>query len=400
MDVLFTNEQRYDRTPDGKIWTPAQYAYPVFRAFMDVFDRVKVVARVRDVESVPSNYLRADGENVSFEPIPYYHGMSQYFKRIMPINAAIRQSITFNDAIILTAGSMVAEVIIRPAIRQQFPFGVVVVVDPDKVFAAGGMRHPLRPLLQRFFVRLQQRHCARASAASYVTKSYLQQLYPCPGLMVGVSDVVIDDAALVAAPHEFAPGDKPVHLVFVGSFEQMYKAPDILVEAMQQCVANGLQLKLTMIGEGVYRPEIEALVERLGLAQRITFTGMLPGASAVRAVLDEGDLFVMPSRVEGMPRAMIEAMARGLPAIGTTVGGIPELLPPEDMVPPGDAPALAQKITEFVTRPERLNAAAARNLAAARDYQYASLQQQRNRFYQYMHDQTRQWMAANKQGTK
>jgi len=55
-----------------------------------------------------------------------------------------------------------------------------------------------------------------------------------------------------------------------------------------------------------------------------------------------------------MPRAMIEAMARGLPCIGSAVGGIPELLSSEDLVSRGDAGALALKIMEVVSQPDRM----------------------------------------------
>ena len=86
----------------------------------------------------------------------------------------------------------------------------------------------------------------------------------------------------------------------------------------------------------------------------MTFLGQLPAGEMVRAQLDKADLFILPSKTEGLPRALVEAMARALPCIGTTVGGIPELLPSEDLVPPGDVKALAETIEDVLRRPERL----------------------------------------------
>src|SRR5205809_1714074 len=120
---------------------------------------------------------------------------------------------------------------------------------------------------------------------------------------------------------------------------------------------------MVIVGSGGYQAQLEARAAALGIGTRVQFRGQLAAAEAVRAELDRADLFVLPSRQEGLPRAMIEAMARGLPCIGSTVGGIPELLAAEDMVPPNDASALARKIREVLADPSRLARMSVRNLA-------------------------------------
>jgi len=77
-----------------------------------------------------------------------------------------------------------------------------------------------------------------------------------------------------------------------------------------------------------------------------------------------------------------EAMARGLPCIGSTVGGIPELLQPEDLVPPGDAEALGTKIREVLDNCERLTRMSMRNLEVARQYREDLLEAKRLGFYE------------------
>ena len=114
--------------------------------------------------------------------------------------------------------------------------------------------------------------------------------------------------------------------------------------------------------------------------------------SVVRAQLDDADLFVLPSLGEGLPRSMIEAMARALPCIGSTAGGIPELLPQEDLVPPGDARALAQKIREVLTNPHRLTQMSARNLATSQQYCEEKLQKRCNEICRRLKSRTQAWM--------
>ena len=114
------------------------------------------------------------------------------------------------------------------------------------------------------------------------------------------------------------------------------------------------------------------------------------------AQLERADLFVLPSHQEGLPRAMVEAMARALPCIGSTVGGIPELLPPEDMVPPGNVTALATKIRQVITDPDRMAQMSARNLQIATEYRDEILQKQRIEFYRYVREITETWLKEKK----
>jgi glycosyltransferase involved in cell wall biosynthesis len=102
----------------------------------------------------------------------------------------------------------------------------------------------------------------------------------------------------------------------------------------------------------------------------------------------------MPSRMEGLPRAMIEAMARALPCLGSTVGGIPELLSSEDLVAVGDAPGLAKKIHEVLADPARMSRMSARNLEKAREYAEAP-GERRLAFYREFKLRTQAWLQAS-----
>jgi glycosyltransferase involved in cell wall biosynthesis len=129
------------------------------------------------------------------------------------------------------------------------------------------------------------------------------------------------------------------------------------------------------------------------LQEHVQFKGQLPAGKAVQAELDNADLFVLPSRTEGLPRAMIEAMARALPCIGSEVGGIRELLTADDMFPPDDVPALAAKIREVVSAHRRMEQMSQRNLAVAGDYREEILWERRRAFYEHVRDETAAWLG-------
>ncbi len=391
MNVVVTLEHRFDRTPDGRVWTQTTFPYSFWTRYLQVFDTVRVVARVRDVPNVPSDWKEANGERVSFAAIPYYIGPWQYLLKAWQVWRSARNAVNANDAVILRVGSRIASPIQSMLSQTGRPYAVEVVADPYDVFAPGSVKHPLRPFFRRSFPRQLRRHCVQAAAAAYVTKEALQQRYPCPNFSVGVSDVDLPERALVSSSRLPRQGGT-FNLIFVGTMAQLYKAPDVLIDAVAACVQEGIDLKLTLIGDGKHRSELEARAKSLGLGERVSFLGQLSGGDAVMAQLDLADLFVLPSHQEGLPRAMVEAMARSLPCIGSTVGGIPELLPSEDLVPPGDVVALASKIREVVTDSERMARMSARNLQKAKDYTDEVLSQQRKEFYRYVREITEAWL--------
>lgn len=391
MNVVVTLEHRFDRTPDGAVWTQVAFPYSFWMRYLEVFDTVRVVARVREVPAAPSDWKRADGDRVSFAALPYYIGPWQYILKSQQVKRTARNAVGANDAVILRVSSQIGSSI-QPMLRRVgHPYAVEVVADPYDVFAPGSVKHPLRPFFRWRFPRRLRHQCAEACAAAYVTKEALQRRYPCPNYSVGVSDVDLPNETLVSAPRPLRQEARTVTLVFVGTLAQLYKAPDVLIDAVAVCVREGLDIKLVLVGDGKHRPELEARAAAHGLGERVCFRGQLTAGDAVRTELDRADLFVMPSHQEGLPRAMVEAMARALPCIGSSVGGIPELLPPEDLVPPGDVAALASKIREVVTDPERMARMSAYNLKKAKEYRDEVLREQRNGFYRYVRQMTEGW---------
>jgi glycosyltransferase involved in cell wall biosynthesis len=394
MNVVVTLEQRFDRTPDGKVWTQVAFPHSFWMRYLEVFDRVRVVARILEVPSALPDWKRADGEGVSFVAIPYYVGPWQYLLKARQIQLAARNTVGANDAIILRPSSLIADCL-EPLLRQiGHPYGVEVVADPYDVFAPGSVKHPLSPLFRWWFPRLLRRQCAGASAAAYVTERALQTRYPpAPtAFSTHYSSIELPTSVLVAAPRLPRQNAHQFTLIFVGTLAQLYKAPNIVIPAVAACVREGLDLKLILVGDGKHRSELAAQAKALGIGDRVCFRGQLTAGDAVRTELDNADLFVLPSYQEGLPRAMIEAMARALPCIGSTVGGIPELLPPEEMVPPGDVNALASKIREVVISPERMARMSARNLEKAKEYTEEVLRERRNAFYRYVREQTELWL--------
>lgn len=138
-------------------------------------------------------------------------------------------------------------------------------------------------------------------------------------------------------------------ILYVGGLYPI-KGIDVLAEAFSMLINEGVKARLVIIGEGPYRDWLEDRVQPAEVRELVSFLGALPQTQVRREML-QARLLVLPSRSEGLPRVIMEAMASSLPVVATKVGGIPELV--EDgstgfLVPPDDASALAQRLRELV----------------------------------------------------
>lgn len=151
---------------------------------------------------------------------------------------------------------------------------------------------------------------------------------------------------------DFATGDDSavVQLLSVAAIGTR-KGFETLVEALAPI--TGLSWHLTIAGDRRRDPaaveRLDAAIARHGLKQRITCVGTVP-AERLAALQQAADLFVLASEYEGYGMAYAEALACGLPVIGTTGGAIPEVVPPSAgrLVPPGDVAALTGALRALV----------------------------------------------------
>lgn len=389
MDVVVALEKRFSVTPDGTVWSQGWLAADFWERYLDVFDNVKVFARKVNVDRPPDRGRIASRDRVSFLDVPFYLGPWQYARKIHQLRAAATAAVESGDAIMLRAPGGVSSLLFAAARRHKHPYGVEVVGDPYDVYDKGSIKSLLRPGLRVWVTRELKEMCRQAATASYVTARGIQQRYP-PGpgtYATAYSSIDLGDEAFVDQARG-EPTDRN-RILFVGTLAQMYKAPDILLKAFAM-LRRDVDATLTYVGDGRFRSMLEQMARELGVAEYVTFAGVLPAGDAVRAAFDDCDLFVLPSHGEGLPRVMIEAMARAVPCIGTTISGILELLPEDVCVPPGDAEALAGKMRSLLADKNLMRRLSARNLEEAGKYHLQSLRPRRQAMYRALVDATNQ----------
>lgn len=370
-------ESRYQR--NGAVyWDPRNNITEAYwRELLDVFDEVSVFARAHATAEPPRAGMTLP-EGVQFIEAPYYVGIAAMLRRLPSLLAATRR-LTSLQAVFLLRGPGFLSMIVAAALwPRRKPYFVQVLGDSGAAikFSSGRFRGPMA-LVARFLARAT---CRGAASVTYVAP-FLQTLYPARrgATTAVVSDVSLDDSTFRPA-HTTEPGT-PLRLVLVANMEQPYKGHVHLLEAVAMLRRDGVPVRLRLAGDGRQRLELEDLSRRLGLAGEVEFLGPVAWGEQLFSVLDDSDLFVLPSLTEGMPKAVLEAMARGLPVIATPVGALPDVLPADALFAPADAAAIASKIMELHADRAALARLAAHGRSVAERFRAEALAAKRRELY-------------------
>lgn len=153
------------------------------------------------------------------------------------------------------------------------------------------------------------------------------------------------------ARHTLYP-EAGVDTLLVGAASELHKVKglDVLLEAWEKFIP-GRDAKLIVMGEGEERHNLQNMAKNLGISGTVIFPGFIENA---RAYLSGLDIFVMPSRSENLPYAILEAGIVGLPVIATRVGGIPEIIVNSingTLIPPDDADVLLSSLILYAENP-------------------------------------------------
>ncbi|MCC8114490.1 MAG: glycosyltransferase [Bacteroidales bacterium] len=224
---------------------------------------------------------------------------------------------------------------------------------------------------------------AKSDYALYVTQEFLQRRYPTKGFSIGCSDVAIapiDDNILTKRLKYIEDSDikKELNIVTTAGVNVPYKGQAYVIEAISKLKKAGdTRYHYYLIGGGD-ATRLKNLAKALDVENQIHFVGILPHTE-VFGELDKMHVYIQPSMQEGLPRSMAEGMSRGLMAIGTTTGGIPELVAPHNIVRKrnsDDIVKLLKNITSDILKEE-----AKFSLDKAKQYQGEVLDARREQFF-------------------
>jgi glycosyltransferase involved in cell wall biosynthesis len=392
MRVVFAHDHRFRHGPGGEVYTLGSFPASLWDRYLEHFEEVCVVAR--DGGSLPdgARLSRADRAGVTFEFLPSLSSFRQLLFRSLDLDARMHSIVQAADAVVARVPSEMGLLALRHAKRLKKPYAVEVVGCAWDGYLNNGA------LTARMYAPLgflrNRRAISDAPLALYVTSSWLQERYPTKGESASASNVYLlaEDPAAVARREErlaaLAKDKRPV-LGTIASLQIKSKGIQTALAAISMLRKTGLDLTYHVLGAGDAEPW-KRLASDLGISDLVFFDGTRRAGDEVYQWLDDIDIHLQPSFQEGLPRATIEAMSRGVACVGSTCGGIPEVLPPARLHRPGDAAGLAAIIRRLADDPAALAAASRADREAVRQFDAGTLQVRRSAFFARLRERAEQ----------
>jgi glycosyltransferase involved in cell wall biosynthesis len=375
-------EERFQQA-GGRLYSPNGFGDAFWQRYVRTFGEIALIARIQHRARAEASAVPVAHPDLRLREIPAFQGPRGLAPKLPQVLWALRKGMRGLDGFIVRCPGTLSLLALPFLLAARKPIAVEVVGDPRAMFESGvggigsGVLGPIA-------VAANRRLLEAASAVTYVTDEYLQSRYPppCQASVSAFSDVVLSKESFRGRPRSAGEfGADPARLLFAGTIEQNYKGIDTLLAALALLRRDGRQVSLRIAGTGRLTGSVAANIDRFELEGSVALLGQLGNAELIRE-MEACDLFVLPSRTEGLPRAIIEAMARGMPVVASAVGGIPELVPAQYLVGDGRPESFARVIAACLDEPGRLAAMSAENLAFARKFAGPGIERRRQDFYE------------------
>lgn len=389
--IAFVHDHRFVCT-EGFVGSHAQFESALWDRYLRFCDRLTVVGREGESDD-PSELYVSSHPDVDFLLL---EDRGRGVGRLMQGKAVadtFRKIVAEHDAIVARIPSMFGFYAIEEARRQGKPCAIEAVGCPwDALTSYGSLAGRIYAPIQ--FAQMRKA-VGKADHVIYVTERFLQDRYPTRANNTAIASNVeltpFDPAAENALDPEvldrrlakiagFDPS-RELRIGLVGTLRGRTKGIQHALIALRDLLAEYPMATLHVLGGGDRAPW-QAEAASLGLTDKAVFHGTLPSGQPVLDWLDGMDIYIQPSLQEGLPRALIEAMSRALPAIGSDRAGIPELLLDERIVPAAKPDALCSAIAELVRDRATMEADARRNFAKASQYTSDKLSERRRVFFE------------------
>lgn len=383
MAKLFISCDDYIFYHNGKYFFKNQEWYDFYQRYLKVFDSLRICNRVIEENEQKAGRILVNDQRIEICHVPEFHGPVQYAKNYFAVGRSVRNAIFGCDAAILRLPSTIAQRVSKFVLKSGMPYAVEVVFD-----ANDGSRFStsiIEKILWRIIDKKMKRICSSADGVSCVTKMHLQQRY-----FSTKPNRFVSNYSTLDLKQEFYSGKRiyPQKSVFTIAHVSNQislngrKAAAEVIRAIGLVKQKGWLVNVRFAGEDRDNSALKFknYALKYGVADQIECVGYL-SRPELSSFLDDADLFVVPTKAEGLPRIIIEAIAKGLPVITTPVSGNPELIQSKYLVDYYDVESLSDKIIELISSKDKYESASETNFENSKNYESSLLEKRRTEFY-------------------
>jgi glycosyltransferase involved in cell wall biosynthesis len=379
MKLLFVHDHIYKVTSDLNVYS-YNFSYEILNRYRAVFSEITVLARCERVKQVADDIPISSGDGVEFLFLDSISNIESYFKKRAIYKRYIKELLLNFDAIIVRVPSEFGIVVAKVAIELDKIYLVEVVgCGWDSMISYGGVVSkiyaPILYLKMRFIV-------SKATHIIYVSDSFLQSRYPPDdrAKVASISNVDLEDVDISILRYRHSKIKKKESILKIGTVARLdmrYKGVDIALKALSCYDIGEFEYHILGLGERDY---IDSLIVKYDLKGRVYIDSFCSDKDSLNRWIDEIDIYIQPSRAEGLSRALIEVMSRGVPSIGSNVGAMGELLDTNvlfDVKESGELIAILKRLSfskTFMLRESK------RNFYLAKRYNRDVLNQKRESF--------------------
>jgi len=382
--VLFVHDGPMYYNPQNKTYFGIHYDDKLVYRYTFFGQKVTFLMRLKTIEHEESKkYNLIKSPQFSFVKIPNFKSIKSYLINLGPARKIIEAAVEEHDIIIVRLPSSAGVIALKKAREINKP---VLVEFVACVFDAL-WNYDWRGKLMAHYKLYKYRELMKHNAYTiYVTKKFLQSRYPSSGKSIGCSDVEIpalNENILEKRLKKIKGSKVPYVLGTVAALDVPYKGQKDVIRAIGLLKKQGIFIKYKLVGQGE-TGDLEKAIINSDVNDLVEIIGPLPH-DEIFDFFENIDIYIQPSKQEGLPRALVEAMSKACPALGARTAGIPELIPEECIFKPGDIDQICNKlkdIDQFC-----LENQATLNFNVSKDYEAEKLENRRRGFYyQFLKD--------------
>lgn len=385
MKVLFVQDA-YFFTSNEKQYYSEHIDNTILKRYLHLGEFVTFLGRIDTTisnEELIERFSLLDNSKSTIIGLPNFKTPLGFIKYIRYVKKQVEKAVLEHDIIMPRIPSALGALAVKYAIKHNKPLlGEVVGCTWD-----GYWNYSIKgKIVAPYYFFKQKNIVKKLPYAVYVTSEFLQRRYPTYGKNTNCSNVVIKNIDYEILKNRLDKIKKLkkndiIKIGTIGGLDVPFKGQKYVIQSLPKLNTDKYTYAVVGTGTGEL---LKREAERLNIEDIVHVNGPMKH-NEVFNFLDEIDLYIQPSKQEGLPRALIEAMSRGLPAIGSRTGGIPELLREEFIFDKGDTKQLSEIINTYDL--SKFPIEAEENFNKAKEYFIDTISNRRLNFYiQFLKD--------------